>query len=57
MNLFTRQEQTYRDRKQIYSYERQRGERNELGVWNQQIQTFIYKEDKQQGPIVCCNNL
>lgn len=32
-------------------------EREGLEVWNQQIQTFIYKEDKQQGPIVCCNNL
>ena len=26
--------------------------RDKLGVWNQQIQTTIYKIDKQQGPTV-----
>ena len=26
--------------------------RNKLGVWNQQIQTTVYKIDKQQGPTV-----
>ena len=28
----------------------QRGERDKLAVWDQQIQTTIYKMDKQQGP-------
>ena len=26
--------------------------RDKLGVWDQQIQTTIYKTDKQQGPTV-----
>ena len=26
--------------------------KNKLGVWNQQMQTTIYKIDKQQGPTV-----
>ena len=26
--------------------------RDELGVWDQQMQTIIYRMDKQQGPIV-----
>ena len=53
MNLFTKQKQTYRYRKQTYGY--QRGKvvgREKLGVWDQQIQTTIYKTDKQQGPTV-----
>ena len=32
--LIYKTEKTYRDRKQTYSYERERGERDELGVWN-----------------------
>ena len=27
-------------------------ERDGLGVWNQQMQTIIYRMDKQQGPTV-----
>ena len=49
MNLFTKQKQTHRHRKQTYGYKR---ERDKLGVWDQQIQTTIYKIDKQQGPAV-----
>ena len=51
MNLFTKQKQTLRHRKQSYSYQRGRG-RDKLGVWDLQIQTTIYKIDKQQGPTV-----
>ena len=43
----------------------ERGGRDKLGAWDQQIQTTIYKIDKQQGPTVqhkelytiSCNNL
>ena len=52
MNLNTRQMLTHRRRKQIQDYERGKGERDRLGVWDQQIQTTMYKADKQQGPIV-----
>ena len=65
MNLLTKQKQTHRHRKQTYGYQRGRGGKDKLGVWNQQIQTTIYKRDKQQGPTVehrelysvSCNNL
>ena len=47
MNLFMKQKQIHRCRKQTYGY--QRGmEGDKLGVWDQQIQTTIYKIDKQQ---------
>ena len=44
MNLFTKQKQTHRHRKQTYSY--QRGKiwgRDKLGVWDWQVQTTIHK--------------
>ena len=44
MNLFTKQKQTHRHRKQTYGYQRGRGwGRDKLGVWDYQIQTTIYK--------------
>ena len=47
MNLLKKQKQAHRCRKQTYGY--QRGmEGDKLGVWDQQIQTTIYKIDKQQ---------
>ena len=52
MSLFTKQKQTHRHRKQTYSYQRGKGERDKFGVWDQQIQTTIRKVDKQQGPTV-----
>ena len=52
MNLFTKQKQTHRHRKQTYDYRRGKGDRDKLGVWDQQIQTTIYKIDKRQGPSV-----
>ena len=50
MNLFTKQKQTHRHRK-TYGYQRGMGG-DKSGVWDQQIQTTIYKIDKQQGPTV-----
>ena len=53
MNLFTKQKQTHRHRKQTYGYQKGKGRgRDKLGVWDQQIQTIIYKIDRQQGPTV-----
>ena len=66
MNLFTKQKQTHRRRKQTYGYQRGKGvRRDKSGVWDQQTQTTTYKIDKQQGPTVqhrelysiFCNNL
>ena len=35
MNLFTKQKQTYRIRKQIYGYQRGKvGGRDKLGIWD-----------------------
>ena len=65
MNLFTKQKQTHRHRKQNYGYQRGKGDRDKLGVWDKQIHTIIYKIDKQQEFTVehkelysiSCNNL
>ena len=44
MNLFTKQKQTHRHRKQTCGYQRGKGMgRDKLGVWDQQIQTTIYE--------------
>ena len=51
--LIYKTETDFRHRKQTYGY--QRGKevgRDKLGVWDQQIQTTVYKVDKQQGPTV-----
>ena len=51
MNLFIKQKQTYRHRKQTYGYQRGKAEgRDKLGVWDQEIQTIIYTINEQQGP-------
>ena len=54
MNLFTKQEQTYRNRKQPYGYQRgeQGGEvgRDKLRGWD--MHAAIYKIDKQKGSTV-----
>ena len=51
MNLFTKQKQTHRHRKQTYGYQRGKGGRDKSGVWDEHIHTIIYKIDKQ-GPTV-----
>ena len=48
MNLYTKQKQTHRHRKQTHDYQRGKGVRDKLGAWDQQIQTTIYKIDEQQ---------
>ena len=53
MNLFTKQ--THRHRKQTQGYQRGKlggGRRDRLGLWDWQMQTTVYKMDKQQGPTV-----
>ena len=53
MNISMKQKQTHRHREQTCGC--QGGEaqgRDGLGVWDQQMQTIIYKMDKQQGPTV-----
>ena len=53
MNLFTKQKQTHRHRKQIYYYQEEMGwERDKLGVWDQQIQAITHKIFEQQDPTV-----
>ena len=56
MNLFTKQKQTHRHRKQIYGYKGEKGRgKDKLGVWDKQIHTITCKN--QKGPIVSCNKL
>ena len=50
MNLFTKRRQTHRQRN-LWLPKGKQG-RDQLGVWDQQIQATIYKIDKQQGPTV-----
>ena len=52
MNLFTKQKQTHRYTKQTYGFQRGKGDKDKLGVWDQQIQITIYKTDEQQNPTV-----
>ena len=50
MNLFTKQNRLT-DRKQTIVTKGEKGSSGDkLGVWDQQIQTPIYKTDKQQDP-------
>ena len=51
MNLFTKQIQTHRHRKQTYGYQRVGG-RDKLGGWDWYTHTTIYKTDNQQGGTV-----
>ena len=54
LNLFMKQKQINRHRKQAYDYQRGKrfGGRDKQGVWDQQIQTAKRKRDQQQGPTV-----
>ena len=65
MNVYAKQKQTHRYRKQTSGYQQVEGRREgQLGVWNQEVQTAIYIIDMQQGYIVqhkelqllSCNN-
>ena len=53
MNLFTKQKQSYRLRKQTYGpHKRKNVGRDKLGVWDENIHTTVYKIGSQQGPTV-----
>ena len=53
MNLSVKQKQTDRHREQTYGCQGGGGwGTNEVGGWDQQIQTIVYRMDKQQGPTV-----
>ena len=52
INLFIKFKKTQRHRKQAYSYQRGKTGRDRLGVWNEQIQTIIYRIGNQQDPTV-----
>ena len=44
MSLFTTWRQIHRPRRQIYGYQRGKGGRAKLGVWDEQIHTTVYKQ-------------
>ena len=49
MNLFTKQKQSHRRRKQTYGYQRGKvGGRDKSGTWGKHMNTTIYNIDKQQ---------
>ena len=52
MNLFIKQKQTHRLRKETYGNQRGNvmGERDKLGVWDWHILTTTFKIDNKQGP-------
>ena len=43
MNLFAKQKQTHRHRKQIYGYQSSKGKREKLEAWDKKTHTTIYK--------------
>ena len=51
MNLSMKQKDTHRHRESTGSCQEGGGMRDGLGVWDQQMQTSIYKMDKQQFPL------
>ena len=52
-NLSMKRKQTHRHREQTCGCQGgERWERVGLGVWDQQMETGIYRMDKQQGPTV-----
>ena len=50
MSISTKQKQTHRHREQTCGCQGGGRGREGLGVWDQQMQTSIYRMDKQQGP-------
>ena len=49
MNLFKKQKQTHIENKFMVT-KGERRSRDKFEIWDQQIQTTVYKTDKQQGP-------
>ena len=52
MNISMKQKQIHRHREQAYGCQGEGYGKEGLGVWDQQMQTIIYRMDKQQGPTV-----
>ena len=53
MNLSMKQKQTHRHREQICGCQGGGGwGMDGVGIWVQQMQTIIYRMDKQQGPAI-----
>ena len=51
VNLFTKQKETRRHRKETFGYQRGKGVgRNKLGVWDSWVEMTIHKREKQQDP-------
>ena len=48
MNLFTKQKQTHRIRKQTYGYWGKGGEEGQTGVWDWHVHSTTFKRDNQQ---------
>ena len=42
MSLYIKQKQTHKHRKQIYSYQREEGKKDKLGVWDTHIYVFVW---------------
>ena len=50
VNLSTKRKQTHRQKEQTYDCQREEEKgRDGLGVWGRQMQTIVYRMDKQQG--------
>ena len=56
INIFTKQKQTHRHRKQTYSYQRGKGGRDKLGVRDQQIHTTVQKQINNRDPLYSTGN-
>ena len=52
LNLSTRQKQSHRHREQTCNCEQSGEGKDGLGVLGWQMQTIIYRMDKQQGPML-----
>ena len=53
VNLSTKQKQAHSHREQTCGFQGGKGwERDGVGVWDFQMQTIMYRMDKQQGPTV-----
>ena len=58
MNLFPKQKETRRHKKQTYGYPRGKGSqgRDRLGVWDSHTHTTIYKQDNNQDLLYSTGN-
>ena len=50
IKLFIRQKKTQRQREQTFSCKRAKDVDERLGVWDQKMQTIVYRMEKQQRP-------